>query len=432
MKTKWSRIMRAVAVSVTGIVVIAPLAACSAGNGADEAGGKTTIKFSYLWSGPEAQALEKIIANYNASQSEVKVVGVSSPDFQKQLTSMSSSNGSFDISDNFGDTVGSWASKGILAPLDGYFDSEKIDTSDFVPSALNQMKYDGKTYALPIALHSLMLLYNKTLFTEAGVTPPTTMDELATAALALTKTDASGDITQLGLSETLPGGFATNMVNAFGGSWWDKDGQPSPMNEGNITAMTWYQDNIVKKVGASKIAKFVAGYGQYLSAEDPFYTGKIAMRLDGEWNGVSAPKVAPGLDWGVLTIPAAAPQYEGATQVTSSNLFIPANSKHKDAAAKFLAYLVSSGPMTDFTVALGNLPARLSLLTNASAYSNIEHFSEFATALSSPNAFAPSSAPNAAEYNVDLGKAIDSIANLTATPQEALKQLESRVQTYAK
>ncbi len=78
--------------------------------------GPTTITFSYLWGGEEAKALEKIIADFNASQSDIKVVGVSSPDAQKQLTSMSSSNGSFDISDNFGNTVGSWASKGILAP----------------------------------------------------------------------------------------------------------------------------------------------------------------------------------------------------------------------------------------------------------------------------------------------------------------------------
>src|SRR5690606_29489472 len=129
--------------------------------------------------------------------------GVSSPDFQKQLTSMSASTPAFDISDNFGDSVGSWASKGILAPLDDLLAAEGVDTADFVPSAMDQMRYDGKTYALPIAIHSLMLVYNKTLLDEAGLKPPTTIDELAAAALALTKTDDSGNITQLGLGETM-------------------------------------------------------------------------------------------------------------------------------------------------------------------------------------------------------------------------------------
>ena len=78
---------------------------------------KVTVNFPYLWSGPEGDALEKVIASFNSSQTAITVKGVSSPDFQKQLASMSGSNG-FDISDNFGSTVGSWASKGILEPLD--------------------------------------------------------------------------------------------------------------------------------------------------------------------------------------------------------------------------------------------------------------------------------------------------------------------------
>jgi len=79
---------------------------------------KTEITFSYLWGGAEAKALEEIIAEFNASQDKIVVKGVSSPDTTKQLASMSSSNGAFDVSDHFGSAVGSWASKGILAPLD--------------------------------------------------------------------------------------------------------------------------------------------------------------------------------------------------------------------------------------------------------------------------------------------------------------------------
>lgn len=427
MKTKWSRIMRALAVSVTGIVVIAPLAACSAGNGTDNAGGKTTITFSYLWSGPEAKSLEKIIADYNASQSEVKVVGISSPDFQKQLTSMSSSNGSFDISDNFGDVVGSWASKGILAPLDGY----NIDMSGFVPSSLTQMKYQGKTYSLPIAIHSQLLMYNKKMFADAGLQPPTTMEELASAAIALTKTDAAGNITQLGLGEGAPGATQRMIAAAFGGSWWDKDGQPTPTNDGNVQAMTWYQ-NLVKKIGADKIAKFVAGYGQYQSDQDPFFSGKLAMRIDGEWNGVSIPKVVPNLEWGVVAMPGTSSQYNGTTEVTASTLFIPANSKHKEAAAKFLAYMVSPDAMKAFTVALGNMPALSSLLDSSADYSAIQNFSAFADALKSPTAYAPSSAPSAGEYMTDLNKAFDSIASGKESPEKALAQVQSRVSSYSK
>ena len=421
------RIRRSIAAAVAGAVVLAPLAACSSSSAGG--GGTTTITFAYLWGGPEGKSLEKIISDYNASQKEVKVVGVSSPDSQKQLTAMSSSKGSFDISDNFGNAVGSWASKGIIAPLDSYLSSNHVDTGDFAPSAMSQMKYNGKTYALPIAVHSFQLLYNKTLFSQAGLTPPKTMDELASDAAALTKVDANGNITQLGFGSPDDPTTLTTLGYAFGGSW-DGKNKPTPDTPANVKALTWYQDNIVKKVGADKLATFKAGEGQYLSAQDPFYSGKIAMVIDGEWRAASAPVVAPNLQWGVVPIPTAVPSVKNATQVTASTLFIPANSQHKDAAAKFLAYMTDKKAMSEFTVALGNLPSRLSLVGN-SAYSKLPNFSVWADALKSPNAKSLSSAPYSAQYATDLGTAFDDVVRGAATPADALKQVQSRVSSYA-
>src|SRR6266566_1743820 len=171
------------------------LGGCSSGT---SSGATVTINFPYLWGGPEAQALEKVVSDYNASQNGITVKGVSSPDFQKQLASMSGSNG-FDISDNFGSTVGSWASKGILEPLDDYMKADGFDTTAFVPTAHQSNQYQGKTYALPIAVHTLLLMYNKKLFADAGIAnPPMTMSELQADIVKLTKV-ASGNITQLGM-----------------------------------------------------------------------------------------------------------------------------------------------------------------------------------------------------------------------------------------
>ncbi|MDQ0643835.1 ABC transporter substrate-binding protein [Microbacterium murale] len=405
---------------------VAGLAGCAGGGtGAD---GKTEITFSYLWGGAEAEALEQIIADFNESQDEIVVKGVSSPDQQKQLTSMSSSSGSFDISDNFGNNVGAWASKGVLAPLDGAIAAEGIDVDDFIPSAMDQMSYDGTTYALPIAIHSFQLLYNKTLLDEAGITPPTTMDELAAAAQKLTVVD-SGKITQLGLGSANDSTTLTTLGFAFGGAWDGEDG-PTPADAGNLEALDWYQENIVEPVGADALSTFVSGQGEYLSAQDPFFSGKVAMIIDGEWRAASAGKVAPELDWGVTAIPAASPDLENSTQVTASTLFIPANSKHKDEAAEFLAYLVSEEPMEKFSLALGNLPARVSL-TGSDAYADLENFGVWAEAATSPNAQSLASAPYSAEYAADLKTAFDEVVRLTSTPEDAIATVESRMANYS-
>src|SRR4029079_16565482 len=91
---------------------------------------KTEITFSYLWGGAEGQALEQIITDFNASQDKIVVKGVSSPDMTKQLASMSSAKGAFDVSDNFASNIASWSNQGILLPLNEF----NIDTSDFPES----------------------------------------------------------------------------------------------------------------------------------------------------------------------------------------------------------------------------------------------------------------------------------------------------------
>lgn len=427
-------VRKAAVIALAGLTVSA-VAACSptsSGN-SDTANtpsgdGPTEITFSYLWAGDEATAIEQIIANFNESQDEVVVKGLSSPDFQKQLTSLSATKGSFDISDHFGNSVGAWASKGILEPLDEHLAAEGVDVDDFVPAALDQMTYDGKIYSVPIAVHSFQLLYNKTLLDEAGVAVPETMDQLAAAIEKLTETDDSGNITQLGLGDPSVATTLTTLGYVFGGDW-DRGGEPTPEDAGNIEALKWYQDNITNKFDADKIAKFNSGVGEYMSPQDPFYVGKYAMVIDGEWRAVNIPNTAPDLDWGVTSIPYATAAQKDTTQLTASTLFIPANSQNKEAAAKFLAYLVSDDAMVDFALALGNIPGRTSLL-DTDAFDDVPQFDVWMSALKSDNVYALNSASYAAEYSTDLGAAFDDVVRGVATPQDAMASVTDRSGSY--
>lgn len=414
-----------------GIAVgaVAGAALVLSGCSTPEPSGPEEITFSYLWGGAEAEAIEAIIADFNASQDEVLVTGISSPDFQKQLTSLSASQGSFDISDHFGNAVGSWASKGIIAPLDDLLAANGVDPSEFAPASIEQLSYDGQIYSMPIAVHTFQLLYNKTLLAEAGVEVPTTLDELETAIAALTKQNADGTITQLGLGDPSPSTTITTLAYAFGGDW-DKGGAPSPTESANVEALQWYADNLVTPVGAANLAAFKSGLGEYMSAEDPFYTGKYAMVIDGEWRAVNIPNTAPDLDWGVTSIPAESSDLADSTQLTVSTLFIPTNSKHKEAAAKFLAYLVSDEGATAFSLALGNLPAKLSLI-GSPAYDDIPQFSTWLDALASDNVHALSSAPYSAEYSADLGLAFDEVLAGTSDPATALQKVADNSSNYA-
>ena len=73
---------------------------------------------------------------------------------------------------------------------------------------VQQMEVDGKYYALPTAVRSLALFWNKALFKEAGLDPerpPATLDELVDYAKKLTKRSPNGDLLQAGLTIDMGG-----------------------------------------------------------------------------------------------------------------------------------------------------------------------------------------------------------------------------------
>lgn len=418
------RLGRLVSLGAALLCTVGVLAACG---GSSAAVGPTTIKFSYLWTGPEAKALQKIIADFNASQHTIHVVGVSNPDTQAQLAAMTSSKGAFDISDTFDFETGAWASKGIITPLTPYIQQDHYSLADFVPTALEKSEYQGTVYTMPIAVHDLMLVYNKQLFKNAGITaPPVTTSQLAADTAKLTKTGPNG-LTQLGLGSSSGGDVDyTTLAMAFGGHWY-QGSTPTPDVPANIDAASFYVNNVIKKYGVSAVQKFTSGFGQYESPQNPLYQGKLAMTIDGEWQAQFIKEFAPNLQWGVapLPYPDGHPELAGTSQLTSSTLFIPANSQHKQQAWDFMKYLLSPQPMASFTLALANLPSRKSLLTSP-AYQQIPQFSAWLNELKSNNLQILPSVPSYAQYTADLGNAFDAISLLKQTPQTALAALAKK------
>lgn len=411
---------------VLGASIAASLGSSMAGHAF--AADSVTLDFPYLWTGPEGDAIQKVVDSFNASQDKIKVKGVSNPDAQRQLAAMTSKRG-FDVSDNFDANIATWASKKALEPLDEYITGDKYDTSDFIPGVFSKMQFDGKTYSLPIAVHTTLLLANDDILGKAGVTTPKTISELVTAVNKLTVLDGDGNITQLGMNQP---DFIT-LAYSFGGQWIDADGKPTANDPGNIAALQFWVDNVLKKYGVDKVKRFLSGFGEYASAQAPFYTGKVAMITDGEWQAQFIKQYAPGLKWSAGPVPyiAAKPELEGTAGIAASTFFIPANSQHKQEAWEFLKYLVSKEPMRDFTLALANLPARTSLLDDP-AYAAIPGMEYWLNSLKSKNLKSMPNVTWGQEYNTEITSAVDSVLDLSKTPEEALNDLQSKADALAK
>lgn len=384
------------------------------------------VNFPYLWAGPEGEAMQAIVDSFNASQSEFFVEGVSNPDTQRQLAAMTSRNG-FDVSDNFDSNIATWASTGAIQSLDPFIEASSYDLSDFVPAAMEKMSFDGQIYSLPIAVHTTLLMVNDAILSEAGIAAPTTHSELAAAIDALTVLDGD-NIVQLGMGQP---DFLT-FAYTFGGGWIDENLQPTANDPGNIAALQFWVDNVLSKYGVDNVRRFQSGFGEYASAQAPFYTGKLAMSMDGEWQARFIQLYAPDLQWSAVSLPVAddQPDLAGTTSLAASTFFIPTNANEPEGGWAFMEYLFSEGPMRDFTLALANLPSRQSLLDDP-AYAEIPGFSYWLDSLKSPNLRSMPNVPWGQEYQTEITSAVDSVMDLSKTPEEALNDLQGKAESLA-
>src|SRR5262249_2936040 len=76
-----------------------------------------------------------------------------------------------------------------LAPLDDIYGADK---AKFNPADVDYLTVDGKVYGVKMIDDVMMLYYRKSVLAAAGIQPPKTFDELATAAKALTTKKMKG------------------------------------------------------------------------------------------------------------------------------------------------------------------------------------------------------------------------------------------------
>lgn len=424
------------------VLLFSIITGCSGGNTkttdsdkAGTSGGESTkeaveLSFWYGWTGPEAEALEKLITKWNSANPDIKVKGLSQSDYQKQLTAITGGNPP-DIASQFGQDVVPWGLRGAMMPLDDYIAKDSVDLKDFVPAALSTSQHEGKTYAIPAAMHVSMLFYNKDILKEAGYDgPPETIGELKEYIKKLSVVEDGGRLTRLGL---WPGMDAYTFAYAFNGSYYDEASkQVTPDHEGVQSAIKLSKE-IWDQYGSDNLDRFSSGLGQYMSAQNPFFSGKYAMAIDGEWLPTFIKQFAPDLNYGIAPIPYDEnnPELKNSGNVTTSVFYIPKGVKNPDASWKFLKWITEPEQMAEFTAAIGNLPTRTSAFSNQ-VYADVPGFKEFLDYSSSENlkSFPATSFTN--EYMTEFSAQYDAILRGSVSMEEGLKKVKDKIQPLVK
>ncbi len=180
------------------------------------------IVWWHAMTGLNSDAINKMVAGYNKSQSNITVEAVfqgTYDDLLSKLNTALASNAApalaqvFDIGQRY-----MYDSKEVL-PMQAFIDRDKFDTSQFEPAVINYYKYQDKLQSMPFNASSSILYYNKDAFKEVGLDPekpPTTFSEVTDYAKKLTKKDASGQTVRYGFGPSIYGWFFEQWMAVSG------------------------------------------------------------------------------------------------------------------------------------------------------------------------------------------------------------------------
>ncbi len=266
---------------------------------------------------PQKLFMEQIAQEYSESNPDgvtIEVVSTPFDSFDQKIQTMIASGTPLDTASHNGWTgFGAWRAMDYLQDMTPYMEKAGYDplAVGLMEGAVKPWVIDGHTYALPVHAFGSYLLYNKSLFDEAGIAyPPSdfddpdwTWDKMIDIAKQLTKNP-------------------DDMMNAQYGLWWDwasggKEQEPQYFGLDTFPQNTWdnggfatecYFDNPDVVAAYQKIADLTfvdkvsppASFNEAVGG-NAFFAGNCAMFVCGGWNLAGVNDL--GFDVGVAAIP---------------------------------------------------------------------------------------------------------------------------------
>ncbi len=214
------------------------------------------------------QYVQSLADDYMAAHPDVSITVVNKQveTLREDFLTSSLAGGAPEILWTVADHVGPFTASGTIAPLD-----DAIDTSVYLPNALDAVTADGSLWGVPASFgNHLMLYWNKELVPEG----PADSDQMI--ALAKDNTDASNNKYGLVFNQT-ESFWLVPFLGGFGGRVFAEDGvTPTLDTEAMVNALTFMHD--LKYADGVMPAE-----ADYNVADGLFSQGDAAMIINGDW-----------------------------------------------------------------------------------------------------------------------------------------------------
>ncbi len=280
--------------------LVATAGACTATGSSDKSGGDTVTLSVWSWRPEDAATYRQIFAKFHESHPKINV------DFKPYKATEYNTILSTGLTQAGGPDVMQLRSYGLLQPLIesgnlAVLDGQVAGLSNFDTTALDgaRGKKDGKVYGVPLEMSTFQIYYNKDIFAKYNLQPPTTWDQLTSAA----KTLQSNGITPFAVSGKdtwlLPLYDDTFGATRYGGPAFEKkvlSGAAKFTDPEYVAALD--QLNQLKPY----FPKDMMGLGE-TDVQTLFATGKAAMIPEGSFALAPIKAINSGLKLGAFNAP---------------------------------------------------------------------------------------------------------------------------------
>ena len=317
--------------------------------------------------GVRVDAMNALIEQFHEANPDVRVLHNSEfpyANFRDELAASAPAGVGPDVVTLFYGWIPAFVDAGYLVPLPAEDFPEEWIESHFSPMVANS-KFEGSYWAVPTAVRSLALFWNKDIFEAAGLdpeTPPATLDEFVDIAIATTTYDGDAEImniTQQGYAPQLSGQahhwFREVLLRQYGGVPYNEDNTEVLFNspEG-CEAFAWLASfETEHKTGSNDL---------FNGATESFLTGTAALHIDGSFRLGAIAKDYPDLNFGVAELPVG-PNGErstfGSYWTHGITRRAAADEARMEAATRFLQFITTAEAGALWVDMVGELPAQL-------------------------------------------------------------------------
>jgi multiple sugar transport system substrate-binding protein len=313
-------------------------------------------------------AMDMLIEQFEAENPDIRVIhnsDIAYDNFRDEIAASAPAGVGPDVVSLFYGWIPAFVDAGYLVPLpEEEFPAEWIE-SYFSPMVA-ESQFNGEYWALPTAVRTLALFWNKDLFEAAGLDPeqpPTTLEELVEMAIATTVYDGNGteinNITSEGFAVGMTSQdhhwFREILLRQYGGVPYSEDNREVLWDsEEGCEAFTYLTEfETLHKTGSNDL---------FTDATEAFINGHQALHIDGSFRIGSLTANAPDLNYGVTELPLG-PNGEAHTfgsywthGITRRAAEDPAR---MEAATRFLKFITSAEAGLLWVEQVGELPAQL-------------------------------------------------------------------------